>query len=126
VEKYGTAGQATDDNIIQRMRFACWITKATDTHSEYVILIAFPRQQWLSGSCTMLRLQIHCLSYYLWGHSKVFVCAEKIPSAAHLWQLVFDARNTITSDTILRVIVSWIPRLHLCIRHNGGHMEHVL
>jgi hypothetical protein len=43
VEKYGTARQATDDNIIQRMRFACWITKATDTHSEYVILIAFPR-----------------------------------------------------------------------------------
>ena len=35
------------DNIIQRMRFACWITKATDTHSEYVILTAFPRQQWL-------------------------------------------------------------------------------
>ena len=32
------------DNIIQRMRFACWITKATDTHSECVILIAFPRQ----------------------------------------------------------------------------------
>ena len=31
---------------ILRMRVACWITKATDTHSEYVILIAFPRQQW--------------------------------------------------------------------------------
>jgi hypothetical protein len=31
VEKYGTARQATDDNITQRMRFACWITKATDT-----------------------------------------------------------------------------------------------
>jgi hypothetical protein len=26
---------------IWRMRFACWITKATNTHSEYVILIAF-------------------------------------------------------------------------------------
>jgi hypothetical protein len=47
VEKYGTARQATNNNIIRRMRFACWITKATDTHSEYVILIAFPRQQWL-------------------------------------------------------------------------------
>ena len=23
------------------MRFVCWVTKATDTHSEYVILIAF-------------------------------------------------------------------------------------
>jgi hypothetical protein len=55
VEKYGTAGQATDDNIIQRMRFACWITKATDTHSEYVILIAFPRQQWLRERASMLR-----------------------------------------------------------------------
>ena len=31
VEKYGRAGQATDDNIIRRMRFACWITKATNT-----------------------------------------------------------------------------------------------
>ena len=26
---------------IWRMRTACWITKATDTHSEYLILIAF-------------------------------------------------------------------------------------
>ena len=42
--RYGTARQATD-NITWRMRFACWITKATDTHSEYVIPIAFPRQQ---------------------------------------------------------------------------------
>jgi len=24
---------------IMRMRTACWITKATDTHSEYVILV---------------------------------------------------------------------------------------
>jgi hypothetical protein len=45
VEKYGRAGQATDDNIIRHMGFACRITKATDTLSEYVILIAFPRQQ---------------------------------------------------------------------------------
>jgi len=30
---------------IWRMRIACWITKATNTHSEYVILIAFRLQQ---------------------------------------------------------------------------------
>ena len=30
VEKYGTAKQATDDNIIQNMHFACWINEATD------------------------------------------------------------------------------------------------
>jgi len=27
------------DNTIRRMRIACWITKATHTHSEYVILL---------------------------------------------------------------------------------------
>jgi hypothetical protein len=54
-KRYARARQATDGNIIRRMRFACWITKATDTHSEYVILIAFPRQQWLRERATMLR-----------------------------------------------------------------------
>jgi hypothetical protein len=62
VEKYGTARQVTDDNIIRRMRFACWITKATDTHSEYVILIAFLRQQWLRDRASLLRYTyIACL-----------------------------------------------------------------
>ena len=32
---------------IWHMRFARWITKATNTHSGYVILTPFPRQQWL-------------------------------------------------------------------------------
>ena len=32
---------------IRRMSFACWIAKATNTLSEYVVLIAFPLQQWL-------------------------------------------------------------------------------
>jgi len=41
MSKYGRARQATDDNIIRRMRIVCWITKFTNTHSEYVILIAF-------------------------------------------------------------------------------------
>ena len=38
-------GQDTDGKIIWRMRFSRQIPKATDTHSEYVILIAFPRQK---------------------------------------------------------------------------------
>jgi len=46
VEKYGNARQATRDNMVQRMRFICWINKAQDTHSTYVrvILIALSRQ----------------------------------------------------------------------------------
>jgi hypothetical protein len=33
VEKYSRAGQATDNNKEERMRFACWITKAAETHT---------------------------------------------------------------------------------------------
>ena len=52
---HGRARQVTDGNVIRRTRFAFWITKVTDTHSEYVILAAFPRQQWLSERASMLR-----------------------------------------------------------------------
>ena len=38
-----------------RMRIACWIPKATDIHSECVILIAFPLQQWLRERAPVLR-----------------------------------------------------------------------
>jgi hypothetical protein len=37
------------------MRIACWIPKATGTYSEYVMLIAFPLQQWLQECASMLR-----------------------------------------------------------------------
>ena len=34
-KKYGRARQETDDNIIQRMRFACWIIKIRiQTHTQ--------------------------------------------------------------------------------------------
>jgi len=32
---------------VWHMSIACWIPKATNTHSKYVIFIAFPLQQWL-------------------------------------------------------------------------------
>ena len=45
---------------VWRMRFTWWIPKATNTRSEYVILIAFPRQQWLRERALVLRLYVHC------------------------------------------------------------------
>jgi len=55
VEKYCIAGQATDDSIIRRMCFACWMTKAKNTHSEYVILVVGTRQKWLREHAKLLR-----------------------------------------------------------------------
>jgi len=54
VEKYGTARQATDENIIQGMRIAGWIPKATNTHSKHVMLFAFAMQQRLCKRASML------------------------------------------------------------------------
>jgi len=53
----------THENTIRSMRFASWITKAIRTHLEYVLLNAFPRQQWLRERDSILRLHVHCLSY---------------------------------------------------------------
>jgi hypothetical protein len=38
---------------IWHMGIACWIPKATYTYAEYVILIAFPLQQWLHERASM-------------------------------------------------------------------------
>jgi hypothetical protein len=62
MEKYYRPGQATYDSVIRRMRIACWIPKATNTHSEYVTLIAFPWLQWLHERVSVLRCKyIVCL-----------------------------------------------------------------
>jgi hypothetical protein len=37
------------------MRISCWITTATNAPSEYVVLIAFPLQQWLHERASVLR-----------------------------------------------------------------------
>jgi hypothetical protein len=39
VEKYGRARQATDDSIIQRLRLACWVTKARIQRPTHTLVI---------------------------------------------------------------------------------------
>jgi len=46
---------------IRRMRIACWIPKATDTNSEYIILIVFPRQWLLESASLLVYMFIACL-----------------------------------------------------------------
>ena len=92
MENYGRARQAADDNTKRRMRIACWIPKATNTHSQHAILIAFPLQQWLQERALLLRYTcIACLVYsflnsesmsnfsvlvYFFLRIKQFMCTE--------------------------------------------------
>jgi hypothetical protein len=79
VEKYGTARQATDDTIIRRMRLTCRIIEATDTHSEYVIVTACSRQQWLRERASMLvSMYIACLVM------QCLLCAHKIQQLMYI------------------------------------------
>jgi hypothetical protein len=60
------------------MPIACWIPKATNTHSEYVIHIAFQLQQWLHARASMSRCtNFACLIdlWFVWLYCKcVCVC----------------------------------------------------
>jgi len=40
---------------IWRMRIACWLPEATNTHAVCVILVAFQLKQWLHERATVLR-----------------------------------------------------------------------
>jgi hypothetical protein len=50
--------------MIRHMRFACRITKATDTYSEYVMPVAFARkQQWFRLYVQYTAVQYSTLQY---------------------------------------------------------------
>ena len=53
--KYGAARESEDDNIMRRTRIGFWITKATNTHLEYVIFSDFACQNWLRERASILR-----------------------------------------------------------------------
>jgi len=60
IEQYVTA-RSTGDNTIQRMHTARWIPKATNTHSEYVILMLFSASKTVKRRPLSVTLYVHCL-----------------------------------------------------------------
>jgi len=65
---------------IMRMRIACRVPKATDKHSEYVTIFAFPLQLWLHERASLLRytfiayLVIKFKRIYIYIYICVCVC----------------------------------------------------
>ena len=71
-KKYGRRVHATGDSIIRRMRFACWLPKATDIHPEHVIVIDIPVQRLLHELSTVLRNAYVALFFSVMDRS--FIC----------------------------------------------------
>jgi hypothetical protein len=100
------------------MRFACWISKATDPHSEYVIHIAFRRQQWLWERASML-----CYTYI-----PCLVCNRKAASVLWVIDVSYKTKTNATFETPRKIfstddvinennqkysLAKWIQTLHL-------------
>ena len=80
---------------IWRMYIACWVTEATNTHSEYVIIIAFPLKQWLHGRPSVLRYTYTVRVFESPTHAQIYECTIRftcstsqghllVPSVDHL------------------------------------------
>jgi len=105
-----------------RMRFACWWLRL-HTHSDYVILTDFPRQQWLCERASMLRLYVHCLPYIDYHQFKPgtflvlsnktpFVAFERVPS----WSL-FRTKFWSKSDMACQSGIKWHYYYYLVTIH---------
>ena len=95
VVKKGTARQTTDDSIIRRMRFACWITKTKDTHLEYVILMAFPWKLWLREGASVLRCTyIACLVFFFPFSDRIYESTNATIPTVEINVCVFALRLT--------------------------------
>ena len=69
--------------VIWHMRTACQITKATNKHSEYVILIAFPWQLRFHKRASMLRYTYTVFLFYsftgLFNKDAILVTISRYP-----------------------------------------------
>jgi len=54
-------GALPEAPFMEPLESACRITKATDTHSEHTIIIAFAQEQWLRERALKLPLHVYCL-----------------------------------------------------------------
>jgi hypothetical protein len=96
---------------IWRMRIACWMTRAADTHSEHVILIAFPLQHGRTNAP----------QYYVYTFIACLVCLITVSAK----QLAVFARVLCFSATLRLRSVGWcVGRCVYC--HVVLHFSHGL
>ena len=61
-KKYGSARRVAD-SIIRRMRFACSITKNTETSPEYCNILYIAAEIVVKRTRPSVMLKVHCVSY---------------------------------------------------------------
>jgi hypothetical protein len=59
---------------IWHMRIECWMPKATNTHSEYVMLIAFPLKLWLHERVSVSHY--NTLPFFFYMSTEECICVK--------------------------------------------------
>ena len=104
MEKYGTARQATDDNIKRRMRAASWITKAADIRNTYCFSMA-TMVTWTRLKITFIPTYIASLIALSCDQVGLTVLSKPECFSKGLWQRLFLYNNIIfDSDYCLMYI----------------------
>jgi hypothetical protein len=107
---------------VWRKTITCCITKATNTHLEYAILMAFPLQQWLHERASMLSfIYIACIvepcsNPFLWNIAILLLwnCGiASLTSLTCLWPLYDIVNQTTIHTTALGSFSSLLGRLRL-------------
>lgn len=65
------------------------------------------------------------LDFYLWGHLKAVVYAERIRDRGHLQDRIRAACMSVSAETLTLVRQEWEKRMHMCIACHGEHIEHI-
>ena len=106
--------QCRPQTTIWRMRVSCWIPEATDTHSEYVISIAFPLPQRLHERASMWRYTyIGCLAFTLF--LPVLQLINLLKPIGHVMHRQFNIQQLYA-----------LPTLYLCVLYLSENKQRLV
>jgi hypothetical protein len=110
------------------MRISCWIPKATNTPSEYVILLAFPQYKWLHERVSMLRCMYIAFIIGRPGVQLKLVYTKMElkyidSSVSGTWYFVKNAVSFICNYIHFDIALLWIMKieLHSRIKDKNAH-----
>ena len=100
---------------IRCMHISCCITKATNTHSQYVMLIAFPLQQWLGECASMLRYtyivnradHTFCTAVYLNCGPRNTAVPLEVSMTTKISPLAFTGNFFTCLSAVLSMVILW-------------------
>ena len=109
MEKYGTVRQATDDSTIRRMRFACWITKAVDTHSGCVMIFHGKNSYAKAPQNITLQYIVYIVFCYVQILHQFRCTQQKVPGKSHVRSTLQNCGSSVCN---LLYVTIW--RLGFC------------